>query len=88
MHQRGNIALIPLIIVTLVVAGVVFFLIFKGVIKNPFQSSPSNSNLGAQIFEKTQNPLAGKIPETNPFAEVQTNPFKNIYPNPFGRISK
>lgn len=86
-QSKGNIALIPLIIL-LVLAGVAFFLISKGIIKNPLQKSPSNSNLGSQIFEKKQNPLEGKIPETNPFAEVQTNPFKNIYPNPFDRTSK
>ena len=79
--EVGNIALIPLIIIILVAAGVVFFLIFKGVIKNPLQSSSSNSNLGGQIFEKTQNPLEDKIPETNPFAKV--NPFKGVYKNPF-----
>lgn len=88
MRQKGNIALIPLIIVLLLVAGIAYFLISKGIIKNPLQKNSPNSNLGTQIFEKTQNPISGKIPETNPFAEVQTNPFKNIYPNPFGRTSK
>lgn len=49
----------------------------------------TTSNLGSQIFKQVQkNPISGKIPETNPFAEVQTNPFKDIYPNPFDRISK
>ena len=79
--EAGNIALIPLVIIILVAAGVVFLLIFKGVIKNPLQSSSPNSNLGSQIFEKTQNPLEDKIPETNPFAKV--NPFKGVYKNPF-----
>lgn len=80
MHQKGNIALI-LLIILLVLAGVVFFLISKGTIKNPLQKSSPNSNLGSQIFDKTQNPLEDKIPETNPFAKL--NPFKGVYKNPF-----
>lgn len=43
------------------------------------QEAPS---LGDQLFEKTQNPLKGKLPETNPFKE-QVNPFDTIYKNPF-----
>ncbi|MDP3973765.1 MAG: hypothetical protein Q8P92_02945 [Candidatus Daviesbacteria bacterium] len=78
--QKGNIALI-LLIILLVLAGVVFFLISKGIVKNPLQNSSPNSSLGAQIFEKTQNPIQDKIPETNPFAKV--NPFKGVYKNPF-----
>ncbi|MBI3103560.1 hypothetical protein HYZ05_01340 [Candidatus Daviesbacteria bacterium] len=81
MRQKGNIDLIPLIMIILVVAGVVFFLIFKGVIKNPFQGSSANVNLGSQIFQKTQNQSQDTIPQTNPFAKV--NPFKGVYKNPF-----
>lgn len=87
MRQKGNIALIPLIVL-LLVAGIAYFLISKGIIKNPLQKSSSDSSLGAQIFEKTQNPLEDKIPETNPLAATKSNPFKNIYPNPFDRTSK
>ena len=31
--------------------------------------------LGAKALEKTNNPLSGELPETNPF-NVNTNPFK------------
>lgn len=31
--------------------------------------------LGAQAFNKTNNPLFNELPETNPF-QVNTNPFK------------
>ncbi|MBI4036570.1 hypothetical protein HY386_01690 [Candidatus Daviesbacteria bacterium] len=82
MHQKGNIALIPLIIVLLLVAGIAYLLISKGIIKNPLQKSPANSNLGSQIFKKTQNPLQDKMPEVDTF-QVKTNLFKDIYPNPF-----
>ncbi len=80
MSQRGNIVLISLIIL-LILAGGVFFLISKGIVKNPLQKSSPNSSLGSQIFEKTKNPIQDKIPETNPFAKV--NPFKGVYKNPF-----
>lgn len=80
MSQRGNIILISLILI-LVLAGGGFFLISKGIIKNPLQKSSPNSSLGTKIFEKTQNPIQDKIPETNPFSKV--NPFKGVYKNPF-----
>ncbi len=31
--------------------------------------------LGAEVFNKTNNPLSNELPETNPF-NVDTNPFK------------
>lgn len=77
MHQRGNIALVSLIAL-LVLAGVVFFLISKGIIPNPLQKS---SSLGGQIFNQVQNESQGETPETNPFAKI--NPFKGVYKNPF-----
>lgn len=80
MSQKGNIVLISLILL-LILAGGAFFLISKGIVKNPLQKSSSNTNLGAKIFEKTQNPIQDKIPETNPFSKV--NPFKGAYKNPF-----
>lgn len=47
------------------------------------QDTPQEApTLGSEIFEKTQNPLKGQVPETNPFKE-QKNPFDTIYQNPF-----
>lgn len=85
--EAGNIALIPLIIL-LIVGGILFFLISKGIVKNPLSQKPQSSSLGGQIFNEAQNPVSGKIPETNPLGAVKINPFKNVYPNPFDRISK
>ena len=45
------------------------------------KQAPSSS-LGSQIFEKTQNPLEGQVPDTNPFKD-QKNPLDAIYQNPF-----
>lgn len=38
--------------------------------------------LGDKIFEKTQKPLQGQVPEANPFKK-QKNPLDVIYKNPF-----
>lgn len=80
MYQKGNIALIPVIIL-LLVAGVAYFLISTGKLPNPLSKKGTTTSLGEQIYAKTQNPLEGKLPETNPFAKV--NPFKGVYKNPF-----
>lgn len=81
MSQKGF-ALVPLIIVLLlIVAGIGYFLISKGMIKNPLQSSFSNADLGSQIFQKVQNSSDEGAPDTNPFAKA--NPFKGVYKNPF-----
>lgn len=39
--------------------------------------------LGASIYEKSQNPIADKLSETNPFGKTPINPLKSIYNNPF-----
>ncbi len=39
--------------------------------------------LGASIYEKSQNPIVDKLPETNPFGKAPINPLKSVYTNPF-----
>ena len=39
--------------------------------------------LGAELLEKSQNPLKDELPSTNPFKQVETNPFVDVYKNPF-----
>lgn len=48
------------------------------------------TGLGSQLFERAQNPLQNKLPETNPFqaetnpfSDTETNPLKSIIKNPF-----
>lgn len=41
-----------------------------------------SSGFGAQILEKSQNPIKDKLPETNPF-QKDANPLKDVYINPF-----
>lgn len=49
----------------------------------PQKKTPSttDASLGGQIFEKTQNPLQGKLPDTNPVKNA--NPIEGAYTNPF-----
>ena len=71
--------IIGIIIVLLVIAGVGFWY-FSG--KVPFTKQEEQGaaievkeGLGAEALKKTNNPLSGELPETNPF-QVNTNPFK------------
>ena len=45
------------------------------------KQAPSSS-LGSEIFDQTQNPLGGNVPDSNPFKD-QKNPLDAIYKNPF-----
>ena len=68
--------LILIIIVALIlVAGVGFWYWSKS------KQAPSSS-LGSEIFDKTQSPLEGQVPDTNPFKD-QKNPLDSLYKNPF-----
>ena len=67
---------IIVVIVILLVLGVGYWYWSK---KQASEEAPS---LGSEIFDKTQNPLGGKLPDTNPIKD-QKNPFDTIYKNPF-----
>ncbi|MBI2098954.1 hypothetical protein HYT45_00885 [Candidatus Uhrbacteria bacterium] len=73
----------PIILVSIVVAVIIAVAGFWYWSKSK-QAPPSEevSSLGSEIFEKTQNPLEGKVPDTNPFKN-QKNPLDAIYQNPF-----
>ena len=45
--------------------------------------SESEETLGGQIYERSQNPLSGELPATNPFEAQDVNPLSNVYKNPF-----
>ncbi len=85
--------LILTILIIVLVGGVVWYLGNKGEgpevlppeLTLPTQElSPTEAEetLGGQIIGKSQNPLKGEIPETNPF-QAETNPLKDVYKNPF-----
>ena len=45
-------------------------------------SSEEGSSLGSEIFDQTQNPIEGNVPDANPFKD-QKNPLDSLYQNPF-----
>lgn len=73
--------------VLLVLIGLIFWLWSKKVITVPQKPTVMpikiQETLGEQVFEKSQNPIKDKLPETNPFENEKVNPLKDIYTNPF-----
>ena len=74
-------------VVIVVVAAVVGFWYWhnkKLVITSPAPTTPATTDksIGSQVFEKANNPIKDKVPETNPF-KTQTNPFTKTETNPF-----
>ena len=67
------------VIILLVAGGVGFWYWSKSKQAPSSQGAPS---LGSKIFDKTQNPLEGQVPDANPFKD-QKNPLDAIYQNPF-----
>lgn len=43
-------------------------------------SAPAAGGLGSEVYEKSANPVSGKIPQT---AAPVPNPIENAYKNPF-----
>lgn len=75
----NKLIIIGAVVIILVAVGVGFWY-FGG--KIPFTQQEERGTvvevkdgLGAETFKKTNNPLSGELPETNPF-QVKTNPFK------------
>lgn len=84
-EQKNNMNLIIAVIViaVLILAGAWWWQ--KN--KKPETTSPQigeqePAGLGGQLYESVNNPIEGKVPETNPF-KTETNPLKDVYKNPF-----
>lgn len=50
----------------------------------PPKAEEKPASLGAQVFEKTQNPVKEELQQTNPFEGV-ANPLEGVYKNPFAK---
>lgn len=50
----------------------------------PAAEEEKPASLGAQVFEKTQNPVKEELQQTNPFEGV-ANPLEGVYKNPFAK---
>ncbi len=88
MDSKSKVLNIGVVVALLVVVGVGFWLWSQRKAPTPEMSikelSPAEAEetLGGQIIGKTQNPIKGQLPETNPF-QSEANPLKDIYKNPF-----
>lgn len=89
-----NKKLIVIIVVVILLVGGIGFWYWKYNKQAPEpevfkESQPPENGLGAQIFEKAQNPIKDRTPETNPFSadtnpfDAKTNPYQDEYKNPF-----
>ncbi|MEK9194277.1 MAG: hypothetical protein AAB884_00515 [Patescibacteria group bacterium] len=80
MNFKSKLIIIILVVVVVIIAAAGFWYWSKN--KQVPLEKQEAPTLGGQIFEKTQNPTYGKLPDTNPFKD-QKNPFDVIYDNPF-----
>lgn len=74
-QNRSRLIAIGLLVAALVAAGIWYW-------QRRAVSPEIPETIGAELFEKSQNPLKDELPETNPF-RAETNPFKNAETNPF-----
>ena len=85
MEQKNNMNFIIafIAIAVLVLAGVWWWQVNKkSEIISPQAEEQKPAGLGGQLYESVNNPVEGKVPETNPF-KTETNPIKGVYKNPF-----
>ena len=92
MHPKVRIVVAAIIVVGVIAGvGLYVFLGRKKGVELPPTGEIRTGGIGVQIYEKSQNPIVDKLPETNPFGgqlspfEQQTNPYKDAYKNPFGQ---
>ena len=67
---------------TIIIAVIVVLVIAAGGFWYWSKSKQAPSSLGSEIFDRTQSPLEGQVPDVNPFKN-QKNPLDTIYKNPF-----
>ena len=77
------------VVILIFLAGGAWYWMKKESVIGPQDEKKEETGLGAQIFEKAQNPLGERLPDINPFSadtnpfDARTNPFKSEYKNPF-----
>lgn len=93
MQSKQKISIIGAVAILVIASGVVFWYVSSSQrIEAPLEPQTltkessvdeAKDTLGGQILGKTQNPLEGELPATNPFEKTETNPLKDVYKNPF-----
>lgn len=77
--NKQNVILI--VIAVVIIVGLAYWYLWR--------QEEKPAGIGAQIFERTENPTKDKFPEANPFAadtnpfDAKTNPYQDQYKNPF-----
>ena len=79
MNQKTLIYIAVALILILIGTGFWYWSQKKAEVSETPEETPAaaevKDGLGAEAFEKSNNPLSNELPETNPF-KVNTNPFK------------
>lgn len=84
MNNQPKIIIIAVVAILAIAGGIGFWYWSKSKQAPPahFSQTQEALSLGSEIFDKTQNPLRGQVPDANPF-KGQKNPLDAIYQNPF-----
>ena len=78
MPQKGEIKLLPLLVVALlVVVAALFFLISRGIVSNPVPGIIKVPTSSVELKPEYENPLDKEAQYTNPFSDYK-NPFDAI----------
>ena len=76
---KPRLILLAVLVAALIAAGVWYWLQKRAEVREAPEEAPAaaevKEGVGAEVFEKSNNPLSEELPETNPF-NVDTNPFK------------
>ena len=87
-NSKIKLIVLAVLVVLLIAAGAWYWLQRKAAPAVTYTPEKVAGGLGSNIFEKSQNPIVDKLPETNPFGRTgvnffEANPLKALYKNPF-----
>ena len=79
--MKLKIIVIVILALLAIVGGVFYFLKNSKKVLSPEATrakteQSASVSLGAEVYGQAQNPLNGKVPETNPFKQEYKNPFE------------
>ena len=89
LHPRHSILILSLLLAAVMLVASFFYLYGEWWSTETYspvvpllikKAPPPPPNLGTELYDKAQNPVKGKIPDTVP---TVTNPIDGVYKNPF-----